>query len=461
MLHPLNVTETIKCCSQGNSCAPFQPPCKVAFDETDSYARINMLTTWLNVVGNPAVISIGILGNITCLIVFLFTELRRQSTSAYLAFLSIVDIVFLSTLFINWLAWAGINLVSNLHCCRLTIYLSYISNFLSVWTIVCFTVERWVVVFYPLRRPVWCSRQRAIFILLAFTVVSFLLYLFTFWTAEVTLDGDEEFCQMSLDHYDVVHVMSIIDSLLTVVVPFSAITILNTGIALKIWLVSNRRCTVLKAAGDGLSRQAIKCSAQCQHGEDKSGSQSRSISSNTFPTGGALNSHTNSSNSFNNNAKAICPTTELQADSKCKAKVIWRFNGSLDKAVNDVATDDKTKLPFQQVRGLHSQRRSSQRSATVNTAIFSSANPSSRGDRKLRRQSNSNSLKTDDGHSSGRRHQQRCRETSGNSISFYQLQAEKRVRELHIRATKTLLIISTGKYIADTPAHKYNYVHVM
>lgn len=53
---------------------------------------------WLNIVGNPIVIVVGLTGNGLCLLVVLGSHLRRQSTTIYLAFLSMVDSVFLLTL---------------------------------------------------------------------------------------------------------------------------------------------------------------------------------------------------------------------------------------------------------------------------------------------------------------------------------------------------------------------------
>lgn len=69
---------------------------------------------WLNVVGNPIVIVVGLTGNGLCLLVVLGSHLRRQSTTIYLAFLSMVDSVFLLTLVSlsipwPWLWWSNIS----------------------------------------------------------------------------------------------------------------------------------------------------------------------------------------------------------------------------------------------------------------------------------------------------------------------------------------------------------------
>lgn len=60
---------------------------------------------WLNAVANPVVFFIGLAGNLLCLAVIFGTHLRHSSTSVYLAYLSVVDSVFLCTLVVNWLTW--------------------------------------------------------------------------------------------------------------------------------------------------------------------------------------------------------------------------------------------------------------------------------------------------------------------------------------------------------------------
>lgn len=66
---------------------------------------------WLNAVANPVVFFIGLAGNLLCLVVIFGTHLRRSSTtSVYLAYLSVVDSVFLCTLVVNWLTWLDLDI---------------------------------------------------------------------------------------------------------------------------------------------------------------------------------------------------------------------------------------------------------------------------------------------------------------------------------------------------------------
>jgi len=55
----------------------------------------------------------------------------------------------------------------------------------SEWTVVSFTVERWIVVFHPLKRHRLCTRKRAITAMLSLTVVSLLFYSFSLFTTSV------------------------------------------------------------------------------------------------------------------------------------------------------------------------------------------------------------------------------------------------------------------------------------
>jgi hypothetical protein len=78
--------------------------------------------------------------------------------------------------------------------CQGTVYLSYVSCFLSAWTVVSFTGERWVVVFHPLRRATWCTRRRSVLILASLTLLALALYSYALFTNGVlahTEDSDE------------------------------------------------------------------------------------------------------------------------------------------------------------------------------------------------------------------------------------------------------------------------------
>ena len=98
----------------------------------------------------PVIISVGFLGNSVSLLVLLRTYMRRLSVSVYLASLSVADTVFLATLLIIWLEHLDLRVFNRQGICQATLYLSYSSSFLSVWSVVGFSTERLIAICFPL-----------------------------------------------------------------------------------------------------------------------------------------------------------------------------------------------------------------------------------------------------------------------------------------------------------------------
>lgn len=119
----------------------------------------------------PIIVLAGSIGNILSVLVFFKTKLRKLSSSYYLAALGVSDTCFLLTSFCNWFNFVAYNLYNQDVFCQFFTYLSYLSNFLSVWYVVAFTVERFIAVLYPLKRQTMCTVRRAKIVLCGLTVV--------------------------------------------------------------------------------------------------------------------------------------------------------------------------------------------------------------------------------------------------------------------------------------------------
>ncbi len=174
----------------------------------------------------PPIIVAGLLGNAMCLCVFVGTHLRRQSISVYLAYLSLVDSIFLLTLVAMLLPWVGVGLVNSNGWCQLSIFLSYLCSFLSSWTVTCFTIQRILVVYYPLHKKDWCTRRRAFTLLALCTVVGVATHAFTLH------------CVPLQEYERAWFVMAWLDTAVTFILPFTFIGVLNTCTATKLWLVA-------------------------------------------------------------------------------------------------------------------------------------------------------------------------------------------------------------------------------
>ncbi|KAK2168825.1 hypothetical protein LSH36_14g12090 [Paralvinella palmiformis] len=190
----------------------------------------------------PIIILIGILGNTVSFLVYVGTpRLCRQSSSMYLAFLAAVDNVSLVSVFVVWFGWVGIHIFHKNGWCQTILYCMYVCSFLSVWTVVSFTCERWIVVFHPLKRHRLCTRKRAIVVMSTLTISALAFYTFSVFTTRVQYANDLPFCSQSPEYKSVLQVISSIDTMCTVILPSLAIVVMNTGIGIKTCRYTNRR----------------------------------------------------------------------------------------------------------------------------------------------------------------------------------------------------------------------------
>ena len=99
-------------------------------------------------------------------------------------------------------------------------YVAYVCAFVSSWTVVAFTIERYIVVFYPLKKTTLCR-----------CVLAFGGYCFSTWI--VTL-GDKQAC-VALPQYEKSwRSIAGIDTILTFILPSFVIFLLNVAITIKI-----------------------------------------------------------------------------------------------------------------------------------------------------------------------------------------------------------------------------------
>ena len=190
-----------------------------------------------NMYGLPVVILLGLIGNTMSFVVFVGSQLRHQSSSVYLAFLNFADCLFLLCLLMAQLEWLHIFLMRKDGFCQLVVYFSYVSAFLSVWTVVAFTVERFIVVYFPLKRFVHCTKRRATMVVVSLLVTSLFLYNFALWTHRVQKYpwGNHNECMYLEQFTSAIQVLSMIDTIITMVVPSLIIIVLNILISVGVW----------------------------------------------------------------------------------------------------------------------------------------------------------------------------------------------------------------------------------
>lgn len=129
--------------------------------ETDENETV-LMALILHSYYTPSIVVIGSIGNILSVVIFFRLKMRKLSSSFYLAALGISDTIFLLSNSSNWAMEHGIEKLINLELfCKVTNYLCGVSSVLSSWFVVAFTLERFIVVLYPLKRQTICTVKRA------------------------------------------------------------------------------------------------------------------------------------------------------------------------------------------------------------------------------------------------------------------------------------------------------------
>lgn len=201
-------------------------------EELDGICSFYFLLDFCHLYYIPSIILLGLVGNLLSCVVFLKTHLKLRSSSYYLAALATADFGFLMSLLLVWLnSTLGWRVFNNDGWCETLVYVSAVCSSLSVWLIVAFTVERFIAVQYPLHRPHMCTVARAKTIIAGLTVLALASHSYSFVTAGVVLhpDGDE-MCDLKPEYLETMRIISIIDSIASLIVPLVLIIVMNTMI---------------------------------------------------------------------------------------------------------------------------------------------------------------------------------------------------------------------------------------
>lgn len=190
--------------------------------EVGHYERVkDILQTYVV----PFIILTGFFGNTICFLVFVASPLKRISTSVYLAALAFSDTGFLFCLGIGWLESLGITFFHKEGICQITVYTSFVFSFTSIWFVNAFTLEMYIAVFHPRISPKLCSPSKARKIVSVLSVMAGLIYVYAFWIAKIvpTPDRKSEVCLIIPEDEQTAMIFSVVDTVLTLVVPFTMI----------------------------------------------------------------------------------------------------------------------------------------------------------------------------------------------------------------------------------------------
>nr|XP_012217234.1 PREDICTED: FMRFamide receptor-like [Linepithema humile] len=222
----------------------------------------------------PIFIIVGLLGNCLSAIVLFRKKMRSFSSNIYLGVLAICDITYSIVLLIEWLMLMDIEPMKDAYW---VIYLikfpKFFFEFLSVWLIVAFTIERYIVTKYPLLRRSWCTVRRAKIVVITLMGLAILFNIFFIWTMTYTnelLKSNNIISYTLYKHQNLDIQISaafkrmIMTSIIIFTLPALVIVICNTLIGYHIYQ-QNRVRKMLIAASDSSNKKTQISSVKMQY----------------------------------------------------------------------------------------------------------------------------------------------------------------------------------------------------
>ena len=147
----------------------------------------------------PVILLVGITGNV--LIVFVMTRerMRDTSTSAFMILMAVADVLTLLVgLFVDWLSSLRVSVFGSdpRFSCTAEAFLKYTIGDVATWIKVLFTLNRFVAICFPLKKPIVCSPSSVKYQASAVVAAAVCKNLHVFWTREllVGVEGRKEKC---------------------------------------------------------------------------------------------------------------------------------------------------------------------------------------------------------------------------------------------------------------------------
>ncbi|GFO17607.1 somatostatin receptor type 4 [Plakobranchus ocellatus] len=120
--------------------------------------------------------------------------------------------------------------------CQGLVFFTYMFSYLSVWYVVCVTVENYITICHPCRIKTMCTRRRATATCVCVFIASVFLYAATLFVAEVRYSpgGEVGICSEKPQYRQFMQVFTYVDSVLTLLVPLIAISCMLVGLVLSV-----------------------------------------------------------------------------------------------------------------------------------------------------------------------------------------------------------------------------------
>ncbi|XP_052219162.1 probable G-protein coupled receptor B0563.6 [Dreissena polymorpha] len=180
----------------------------------------------------PLIVFVGLIGNLTSIYLLqLDKQMRKVSSSVFLTSVLVSDTGMLMSLLLVWIESLGYPVNHLPAVCRINVYLTYVFGFLSIWYVVCISVETFITICHPTRIKQMCTlfRARAVAVmLLAFALVLYVVAPFITEVQSVPHSNTTKNCLPIAQYAHLLQLLFYVDLVLTLLLPFVLLIILLT-----------------------------------------------------------------------------------------------------------------------------------------------------------------------------------------------------------------------------------------
>ncbi|KAH3690657.1 hypothetical protein DPMN_193604 [Dreissena polymorpha] len=180
----------------------------------------------------PIIVLVGLVGNLTSIYLILVDkQMRKVSSSVFLMSVLAADTGMLVSLLLVWIESLGYPLNHLPTVCRINVYLTYVFGFLSIWYVVCITIETFITICHPTQIKQMCTLFRARSVSVMLLVTALVLYVVAPIITEVQsvpYSNATKQCQPIAKYGDIHQLVFYADLVLTLFVPFVLLITLLT-----------------------------------------------------------------------------------------------------------------------------------------------------------------------------------------------------------------------------------------
>lgn len=150
---------------------------------------------WMVLYYTPIVIAVAVVGNVISCLVLLLSNLRKFSSSHYLACVVLANTLGSLVSLGIWMKQFGINTYDRPFTCHAFTFVKDISTFLSLWMLVSFVIDRYVFICWPAEATRLCTVMRARIVIGGLIVTSMVIHLNTSLTVGVVHYPQKDLCR--------------------------------------------------------------------------------------------------------------------------------------------------------------------------------------------------------------------------------------------------------------------------